>query len=168
MEKTVYLLPLHNKWKINSTFIHFYRTNSTESYIFCDSTCGTHHYQTSPSLQSKARTARSLLCAVLPGKECSTACFLTLYAERPPCAVCVSMKAWNCCTSEKGRADTIESNWSWTKHLIFLLWKIQCYLDGNKVRVGWGELFSSICDLACDTKATHCPLCFPVLTAAPS
>lgn len=44
----------------------------------------------------------------------------------------VSMNAWNCGTSEKGKADPIESSWSWTEHLIFLLWKIQYYLDSNK------------------------------------
>lgn len=76
-----------------------------------------------------------------------------------PCVLCVSTKAWNCW--EKGKADPIESNWSWTKHLIFLLWKIQCYLDGNKAG---GKAFSSICGSACDTKATHCPRCLPVLS----
>lgn len=37
------------------------------------------------------------------------------------------------------RADPIESNLSWTKRLIFLLWKIQCYLDGKQ---GWGGLLA--------------------------
>lgn len=89
--------------------------------------------------------------------------YAIVYWASTVCYVC-PWRRDTVCSSGKGRTDPIESNWSWTRHLIFLLWKIQCYLDGNKGGVwGWGGAFSSICGLASDTKATRCPLCLPVL-----
>lgn len=68
--------------------------------------------------------------------------YAIVYWASTVCYVC-PWRRDTVCSSGKGRTDPIESNWSWTKHLIFLLWKIQCYLDGNKGGVwGWGGLLA--------------------------
>lgn len=153
--KIIYLLPLPNKSRKYSSFILFHRLNSEFKSTL-------HHYLCSRSLYSSF----SVVCSVAGERMLNSMLSDIVCRASTVCCVCVH---------EGVKLLHIRERKSWSNRKQLVLNEAFDFpalenpmLSRWQQKGGGGEAFSSICDLACDTKATHCPLCFPVLTAAPS